>query len=397
MLTIASSKGKFKAEMSQIHASPSRPIFAIMLGMKSPLNRGGLRFYLVTIALAAGTLWAGTTSHYTILAGLPFIFIGVWLHTWAKGCLRQNRVVATIGPYRFVRHPFYLANALIDAGLVVMAGWWPLAVALPLWWLAIYIPVIRGEERYLTDTFPDEYPAYKRQVPCLVPWRRPLAYSGDSFRWSNPNIAGGEELPRAARILAYPLLFFVIAGLRNDRLAWFNDGWNLTGLAGLMMLYVLAWELHGHQRQQRWILPLAMRHPMLRVVASVAVLVAVCYVSGPRTGFRDFVSSSGAVLLLLSVPVYARRPARTVMAEALALLGVLAAGTLLWLAPALVVIYAAWMLDFQLGRANATGGPSAVIFPARFWPYFYPLLAVAAAAVIGVKVIGHGLHPTAIF
>ena len=76
--------------------------------------------------------------------------LGVWLHTWAKGCLRQNRVVATIGPYRFVRHPFYLANALIDAGLVVMAGWWPLAVVLPLWWLAIYIPVIRGEERYLS-------------------------------------------------------------------------------------------------------------------------------------------------------------------------------------------------------------------------------------------------------
>ena len=77
----------------------------------------------------------------------------MWLHTWAKGCLRQNRVVATIGPYRFVRHPFYLANALIDAGLVVMAGWWPLAVVLPLWWLAIYIPVIRGEERYLSREF----------------------------------------------------------------------------------------------------------------------------------------------------------------------------------------------------------------------------------------------------
>ncbi len=166
-----------------------------MLDMKSPLNRGGLRFYLVIIALVAGTLLAGATSARSILTGLPCLILGVWLHTWAKGCLRQNRVVAKIGPYRFVRHPFYLANALIDAGLVVMAGWWPLALALPVWWLVIYLPVIRGEERYLCQNFPDEYPGYKSRVPCLIPWRRPLPATGDGFRWANPNLAGGEEFP----------------------------------------------------------------------------------------------------------------------------------------------------------------------------------------------------------
>ena len=129
--------------------------------MKSPLNRGGLRFYLVLIALLAGTLWARATSPSSILAGVPCLLLGVWLHTWAKGCLRQNRIIATIGPYRFVRHPFYLANALIDTALVVMAGWWPLAAAVPLWWLAIYLPVIRGEEHYLAENFPQDYPEYK--------------------------------------------------------------------------------------------------------------------------------------------------------------------------------------------------------------------------------------------
>ena len=72
------------------------------------------------------------------------------------------------------------------------------------------------------------------------------------------------------RILAYPLLFFVVEGLRSEGWQWLNGGWNLTGLAGLIMLHVLAWELHGHQRQRRWILPAVMRHPMLRVVASTA-------------------------------------------------------------------------------------------------------------------------------
>ncbi|MGO9112002.1 MAG: methyltransferase family protein [Thermoguttaceae bacterium] len=371
--------------------------------MKSPLNRGGLRFYLVIIALVAGTLMAGTTSPSWILAGLPFLLSGVWLHTWAKGCLRQNRVVARIGPYRFVRHPFYLANALIDTGLVVMAGWWPLALALPLWWLAIYIPVIRGEERYLAENFPDEYPAYRLQVPCLIPWRRPLpqpasGYPGDGFLWNNPNIAGGEELPRAARILAYPLLFFVVQGLRSDGLAWFNDGWNLTALAGLAMLYVLAWELHGHQRQQRWILPLAMRGPMLRVAMSAAALTAVCYISAPRTSYKDVVPISGAVLMLLSVPVYSRRPTRAIMAEILSLLGTIAAGELLWLGPALVVTYAAWILDFRLASVPSTDSPSEMASCPPFWPYLYPVVAVASAALIGVKLIGHGLpYHTPIF
>ncbi len=362
--------------------------------MKSPLNRGGLRFYLVTIGLVVGTLWAGTTSPHTILAGLPFLILGAWLHTWAKGCLRQNRVVATIGPYRFVRHPFYLANALLDAGIVVMAGWWPLAPLLPVWWLAIYLPVIRGEERYLTENFPDDYPQYKRRVPGLIPRRRPLPYTGDGFRWSNPNIAGGEELPRVARILAYPLLFFVVQGLADHgymvpgRLTWLDNGWNLTGLAGLIMFHLLALELHGHQRQKRWILPPAMRRPILRVVASAAVLASVYYVPGPRTSLENYLPIGGAVLLLLSVPVFSRRPARAVMAETLALLGVIAAGELLWLAPILVVVYAAWFLDFQLASLPSTDGPSDAASPPPFWPYFYPILAVASAAVIGVKLVG---------
>ena len=135
---------------------------------------------------------------------------------------------------------------------------------------------------------------------------------------------------------------------------------------------------------------------------------------------------AGAVLMLLSVPVFSRRPVRAVMAETLALLGVIAAGELLWLAPALVVIYAAWILDRQLASAKSAGGQGDLLpsptttttmstwcptwcstwclgrraggeggsqfsFPPPFWPYFYPLLAVASAAVIGVKLVGHGL------
>ncbi len=90
--------------------------------MKSPTNRGGLRFYLVIFALL--TVFATPAIHTTpatVLHGVPLILLGVALHLWAKGCLHQDREVTTTGPYRFVRHPFYTANALIDSGIAVMS------------------------------------------------------------------------------------------------------------------------------------------------------------------------------------------------------------------------------------------------------------------------------------
>jgi hypothetical protein len=358
--------------------------------MKSPLNRGGLRFYLVAIALIYGTLLHDTITPHSILAALPCLILGTWLHTWAKGCLRQNRVVAKIGPYRFVRHPFYLANALIDISLVVMAGGGPLLIALPFWWLAIYIPVIRGEERYLTENFP-EYAEYRRRVPCLIPWRRPLPYQGDGFRWDNPNIAGGEELPRMLRILAYPLLFLMAQRLKHFGLDWIRDGWSLVAFSGLIMFYALAWELHGHQRQRRWILPAAMRHPMLRVVAAAGVLTTVCFVSNLLTSFHNVLPLGGAALIMLSVPMFSRRPRRAIMAETLALLGTIAAGELLWLAPVLIVIYTAWMLDWELSCQEPVDDQQPTTPCTRFWPYFYLPLVIAAAAIVGMKLVGHGL------
>jgi hypothetical protein len=204
--------------------------------MKSPLNRGGLRYCLVLAALLRGA-----ATQTTILAGVPLIVLGTILHFWAKGCLRQNQSVAMTGPYRYVRHPFYLGNALIDAGIAVMSGWWVLQGVLPAWWLAVYIPVMRGEEDFLSRTFGSIYEDYKRRVPRLIPWRRPLPRTADGFRWSNPNIAADQEIPRALRLLAYPLLFLVCMGYRTSGLSFFGDVANLSALAMLCTLYGAAW------------------------------------------------------------------------------------------------------------------------------------------------------------
>jgi hypothetical protein len=211
--------------------------------MKLPHNRGGLRFFLVLIVLARGA-----ATHATILAGAPLLLLGTALHFWAKGCLRQNKAVATGGPYRFVRHPFYLANAMIDASLAIMSGWWAIRIALAFWWLAVYLPVIRREERYLTAAFGSVYEEYKKRVPCLIPWRRPLP-PGEGFSWRNPNIAVEGEVSRALRLSAYPLLLLACTDLRAEGFAYFAGphAWAAALLAGL---YGLAWAIKPRGRAQ---------------------------------------------------------------------------------------------------------------------------------------------------
>ena len=225
--------------------------------MKLPHNRGGLRFFLVLLALARG---AATPS--TILAGTPLLLVGTALHFWAKGCLRQNQTVTQGGPYRFVRHPFYLANAMIDAALAVMSGWWVLWAVLPFWWLAVYLPVIRREEQYLTAAFGSIYEEYQRGVSCLVPWCRrgtrdrgcgspghPRPWVAEGFSWSNPNIVSEGEPARALRLLAYPLLLLVAADLRGGGLACFAEGRHGWELAVLAALYGLAWLVKPRRRE----------------------------------------------------------------------------------------------------------------------------------------------------
>lgn len=219
--------------------------------MKSPVNRGGLRFYLVIFALI--TVFATPAIHATlrtVLYGAPLVLLGVALHLWAKGCLHQDREVTTTGPYRFVRHPFYTANALIDAGIVVMSGWWPWAIILPVWWLAVYIPVIRGEEKYLTSLYGDKYTEYKKRIWMLVPLSPPLPDTGLGFTWRNRNIAKGNEIPRDLKLIAYIPLLLAAAGVRIMQHAFFTGGhYVYVGAAvAFVALHIAAWLISRHVR-----------------------------------------------------------------------------------------------------------------------------------------------------
>jgi protein-S-isoprenylcysteine O-methyltransferase Ste14 len=114
------------------------------------------------------------------LAGIGLILfaLGLWFAIWARVRIGRNwgtpmsqkdePELVDSGPYRMVRHPIYSGILVAGVGTAVALSWlWLIAVALA----GIYfIYSATVEERYLTEQFPDTYPAYKRSTKLLVPF-----------------------------------------------------------------------------------------------------------------------------------------------------------------------------------------------------------------------------------
>jgi len=74
-----------------------------------------------------------------------------------------SRLVVS-GPYRFSRNPMYVGLTALHVGLALLLDVaWPLAL-LPPALAALYVFVVRREERYLSSAFGDAYRAYVRTV-----------------------------------------------------------------------------------------------------------------------------------------------------------------------------------------------------------------------------------------
>ena len=116
--------------------------------------------------------WLAQPTWHSMLLGLIGIVPGLLIRALASGHVRKNESLATSGPYAYTRNPLYLGSLLIGIGFAIAARSWWIAVALLVMFFAIYLPVIRSEEEFLQQRFP-EYLQYARDVPRLWPRIRP--------------------------------------------------------------------------------------------------------------------------------------------------------------------------------------------------------------------------------
>jgi protein-S-isoprenylcysteine O-methyltransferase Ste14 len=100
--------------------------------------------------------------------GSVLIVPGLLIRALASGHVRKNEALAMSGPYAYTRNPLYLGSLLMGIGFAVAARSWWIGVLLVVMFFAIYFPVIRGEEKYLREKFP-EFNEYARRVPRMFP------------------------------------------------------------------------------------------------------------------------------------------------------------------------------------------------------------------------------------
>lgn len=83
--------------------------------------------------------------------------------------LKENHELVVSGPYRLVRHPIYtgLISMGIGTALIYAEPTGFLAVAAGIVVFALRIP---QEEKLMVETFPDQYPEYRRRVKAVIPF-----------------------------------------------------------------------------------------------------------------------------------------------------------------------------------------------------------------------------------
>jgi protein-S-isoprenylcysteine O-methyltransferase Ste14 len=124
-----------------------------------------------------GNLPSGQVPDFVAVMANVLIVVGTVVSTWfvirlgrSFGIVAAARQLVTSGPYAYVRHPLYLAEAVSAAGFILAHWSWGAAILFAAFALLQYRRLVL-EERLLCDAFP-EYRAYASRVPRLVPsWR----------------------------------------------------------------------------------------------------------------------------------------------------------------------------------------------------------------------------------
>lgn len=117
---------------------------------------------------AAFYLWRARPTWFSLGIGAAVAALGIFLRAVASGHVKKNEELATTGPYAYCRNPLYLGSIIIAIGFTIAARDIWIAAAIVVLFAFIYVPVIRSEEAFLREHFP-EYADYARRVPRLVP------------------------------------------------------------------------------------------------------------------------------------------------------------------------------------------------------------------------------------
>ena len=161
----------------RIEEIPKEQLAFVMAGKWYLLAR---TIYQVMV-LAVFAWFAATTGvapSFWNAIGLSLMVLGIALRAWSMATLgerfrgfevkREEQGLETTGPYGIVRHPSYLALAMIDVAMPLLLSV-PRMVAFVIVPVAIMLKRIWHEDELLAAMYPD-HAAYAARRRRIVPW-----------------------------------------------------------------------------------------------------------------------------------------------------------------------------------------------------------------------------------
>lgn len=142
-------------------------VLAAALAAFRPQLLGGLgaRFLPDTLVV----YWIG------LLMAVSGLGVAVWARAhlgrnWsARVTVKENHELIRSGPYAIVRHPIYTGLLFALLGTAISFGQWRGLVAFACVTVSLLLK-LRTEERFMRETFPDQYPRYRAEVSTLIPF-----------------------------------------------------------------------------------------------------------------------------------------------------------------------------------------------------------------------------------
>jgi protein-S-isoprenylcysteine O-methyltransferase Ste14 len=133
---------------------------------------------LAVAACVLSTVVTASKTSLSLLMGVPILAVGGLVALISLATLGDKLTLVSEGPYRRVRHPFYLGILVMLIGAVVITR--SLVGAL------LFIPALAStlaraqrEEHNLRLRYGVQYEAYCTRVPFILPFRRPAPLQAD--------------------------------------------------------------------------------------------------------------------------------------------------------------------------------------------------------------------------
>ena len=156
-------------------------------------------FFLLLMHPSIRSLWIGG-----IIA-----LAGALLRVWAAGHIEKGRVLAQGGPYALTRNPLYLGSFFMALGILVAGqGYW-LLLPFGIFFIGLYYPVMKAEERELLEGHGETFVLYACRVPLFFPSFRNAVSGPSTFLWSRV-IKNREHRTLAGLLLAETFLILKI-------------------------------------------------------------------------------------------------------------------------------------------------------------------------------------------